>query len=429
MAYNILLYGATGYSGKLIAVEGKARFMSAQNGGSEYRMILAARDGAQLREIAKKNGMEYRIFGLDNRNEVKKGLESIDVVINAAGPFAFTAEPLAKAALDSRCHYVDINGEVDVYLKLDDFGYIAELRGVAMVSGAGNVAAASDVLLNVALKNFKVKDKELGAVRIAVSQITDFSRGSIATAMRYLREQVVVIRERQSLDRDGQIRQLVICHEPVGKLERTFNFGDLPYERDDRKADRRDDRSTDERDNRRERKNLRIASAANLVDTLTALHTVQRNNFRVRTIESYVQMGAFVRAAYQLGGMFSSLSTFPWVRPTLEALLWPLPEGPTPQDRKKEYHVVLLEIEDVYRSRVIDWRWETPNVYQFTAQLVVEIACRVAKAEGEKRGWVTPAGVLNLQETKELSGATPELRPYLRGCELEERELEVEEIA
>jgi short subunit dehydrogenase-like uncharacterized protein len=412
MSYNILLYGATGFSGRLVAAEGKAMGMSRQNARGDCRMILAARDGAPLRAVAEENGMEFRVFGLDHRNEILRQLDGIDVVINAAGPFALTAESLAKAALQKRCHYVDINGEVDVYRMLDDLGFIAAQRGVAIVSGAGNSAAASDVLLDLALRELssdnKVKEAELGAVRIAVSQIMDFSRGSAATVMRYLREQVVVIRKKQSLDRDSKmIDQLVICHEPIGKLERTFDFGHLPDKREDQKKEN----------------DLRIASAANLIDTLTAQHTVRRNKLMVRTIESYIEMGALSRIAYQLGGMLSSFSTLPWVPALTKTQLSLLPEGPTQQELEMEKHVVLIEIEDVYHKRLIDWRWETPNVYQFTAQLVVEIARNVA--EGKKLGWLTPADALGSTSTQELSEDTSRpVHPFFRGCKLEKRELE-----
>ena len=151
MSYNVLLYGATGYSGGLIATEGKERGMSKQDGGN-FKMILAARNGTELRRVAEKNCMDYRVFGLDDRHEVRKRLDGIDVVLNAAGPFAFTAERLLNAALAMGCHYVDINGEVDVYMKLDDFGREATQRGVAIVSAAGDTAGTSDILLDVALK-------------------------------------------------------------------------------------------------------------------------------------------------------------------------------------------------------------------------------------------------------------------------------------
>jgi short subunit dehydrogenase-like uncharacterized protein len=409
MIYNVLLYGATGFSGGLIAAEAAARGMS-KHGRDDCRMILAARDGARLHAIAKKNDMEFRVFELDDRDEVRKQLNGIEVVINAAGPFAFTAEPLAKAALEARCHYVDINGEIDVYRKLDDLGLKAAQRGVALVSGSGNSAAASDVLLDYALQQLLSegiveKDDKLGAVRIAVSQIIDFSRGSASTVARSLREQVVVVRQ-------GQVRagaekpQSVISHEPVGKLERTFNFGHFG---DDRELPGQRDRD------QRNESQFRIASAVNMIDTLTARLNVARKQLSVQAIESYVEMGSLGRIAYQLGGMLSPLSALPWVRALVGAQLDLLPDGPSPQEIQRQRHVVVLEIEDMYRRRLIDWRWETPNVYQFTAQLVVAIACRVAHraAEDKPMGWVTPADALGLEYLDEN---------LLPDCMLERRE-------
>jgi len=388
---NIMLYGATGFSGGLIAAEGKANGMSKQGAG-DCRMTLAARDGARLRAVAEKNAMDFRVFGLDARSEVRKHLDGVAVVINAAGPFAFTAEPLAIAALESGCHYVDINGEIDVYRKLDDLAIKAEQLGIAMVSGAGASAAASDVLLDFALAMLLAKGEvkengELGAIRIAVPQIMDYSQGSAATVARSLREQVLVVRQREARGRNGKLSpELVVSHEPVGKLERTFDFG-RPFN------GREQPRSSNgaEQGNGRQR----IASAANMIDTLTAKHTVARRNLRVRNIESYIEMGSVSRIAYQIGGMLSPFASLPLARWVIGAQLSLLPESPAQSELDRQRHVVVLEIEDLYRRRLVDWRWDTPNVYQFTAELVVAIARGVAKGVKEA-GWVTPAAALGV---------------------------------
>lgn len=325
--------------------------------------------------------MPFCCFGLGDLTQVKHYLDGIDVIINAAGPFAFTAERLAKAALEAGCHYVDINGEVDVYRKLDDLARAAAHREIAIVSGAGHTAATSDCLLDVALqelfRNRSVTNgAELGAVRIAMSAIGDFSRGSALTLARSLREQVIVIRKGPV---DGQPNeQMVIWHEPFGKLERTFDFDHLPP------------------DNNEQRPSMpSIALAVNLIDTLTARLTMSRHDLSAQAIESYAQAGIAQRIAFQLGATFASLSSFPPVRAMAKVLLGSMPDGPPPQLLAQERNVVLLEIEDVYRARLIDWRWETPNVYQFSAQLVVAVACSIAA--GVKIGWVTPSDALALQ--------------------------------
>ena len=400
MGYNILLYGATGYSGRLIAAEGKVMNMSGAQGGEKYQMILAARDLKNLREVSKKYSMPFRCFGLGNPVQLKQHLEDMHVVINAAGPFAFTAERLAKAALEVGCHYVDINGELDVYRKLDDLARAAAQRKIAIVSGAGHIAASSDSLLDVALQELKTKKRvkdgeELGAVRVAMSSLGDFSRGSAQTIARSLREEVIVIRSKPVEGKSAE--KMVIWHEPFGKLERMFDFGQFPLD-----------------DGRPQATCHGIGSAVNLIDTLTARLTVSRHCLCSRTIESYLQMGAAGRVALQVGSTFASLSSLPLVRGMTKMALASIPDGPSAESLAQERNAVVLEIEDVYCTRLIDWRWEIPNVYQHTAQLVVAVSRGIAS--GDKIGWVTPSDALslNLRDFEKPEGA-------LRDTKLEKR--------
>jgi short subunit dehydrogenase-like uncharacterized protein len=386
MVNNILLYGATGYSGRLIASEMK--LVSEREPGA-YRMVLAGRDGGHVRRLAEELSMDYRVFGLDDRSAPARELRGQDVVINAAGPFARTAERLAKVAVDEGCHYVDISGEADVYMRLDDLDVYARAREVAMVSGAGFWAAASDTLLDRALQRLSPMS-ELGAVRIAMSRIRTFSRGSAATVWRSLREQVTVVR---GVRTDDGGSRLVLWHEPVGKLERIFDFSHSTSRQRDR----------------------RIASAASLIDTLTARLTAARHKVFPRTIESYVEMGLARRAAYQLGASVVPIAALPIVSALVQQGLGVLSEGPTKDEREHDNHIILLEIEDPYSTRIIDWRWETPNVYQFTAQLAVAVATQVAR--NRPAGWLTPAQALAPLNNPSLTG---DAGPF-RGCLLDER--------
>jgi hypothetical protein len=159
---------------------------------------------------------------------------------------------------------------------------------------------------------------------------------------------------------------------------------------------------------------LRIASAANLVDTLTARLTVARRGFRVGRIESYVETGTLTRIAYQVGALLVPLAAMPWARFLARQQIDLLPAGPTKQELEDERQVVLLEIEDPVRTKIIDWCWETPNAYQFTAQVVVGIAKETAK--GRCVGWLTPAAVLHPRKDQ-LTGDVG----ALRDCRLTDR--------
>jgi short subunit dehydrogenase-like uncharacterized protein len=402
MSHTVLLYGATGFSGRLIAAEGQQTGMASQDGTPEHRMVLGGRDGNSLKKLADKHKMQYRTFSLDDRDDVRRGLRGVDVLINAAGPFAWTADRLIKGALDEGCHYVDINGEVDVYKKLDDFGRYAAQRERAIVCSAGHTAAASDLLLDAALDHLNYGadldcGAELGAVRIAMSRVMNLSHGSAETLWRSLREQVTVVRTLEVEDEQGNVtREPTLWHEPVGKLERTFDFRDHGP------------------GNKTVVTDLRIASAANLVDTLTARLTVARRKFSAKRIESYVEAGTVARIGYQLGTLLAPVAAIPWVRFLAGQQIGLLPSGPTKQELRDDKQIVLLEIEDPLRTKIIDWRWETPNAYQFTAQVVVEIARETVK--GAAVGWLTPGAVLRPRKDQ-LTGK----EGALRDCRLDDR--------
>ena len=73
MALRWLIYGAYGYSGKLIAHQAKKR---------GYQPILAGRNEDALEPVGRHLAFQYKAFSLDSIDEVKKQLEDVDLVIN-----------------------------------------------------------------------------------------------------------------------------------------------------------------------------------------------------------------------------------------------------------------------------------------------------------------------------------------------------------
>jgi hypothetical protein len=191
-------------------------------------------------------------------------------------------------------------------------------------------------------------------------------------------------------------REPRLWHEPVGKLERTFDFRDHGLG----PAAKRD---------------LRIASATNLVDTLTARLTLARKGFAAKRIESYVETGTAGRIGYQVGTLLAPLAAIPWVRSLARQQIDFLALEPSPEELREERQIVLLEIEDPFRTPVIDWRWETPNPYQFTAQVVVAVARTTARRRTP--GWRTPGEVLGVRKDQLAGG----LEDFLRDCHLDAR--------
>ena len=103
---TILIYGATGYTGKLIA-------KAAVDRGA--RPILAARYLSKVKALAEPLGLTARAFDLGDPADIDAAIKDISVLLCVAGPFAATSRPVADACVRNRVHYLDITGEIDVF--------------------------------------------------------------------------------------------------------------------------------------------------------------------------------------------------------------------------------------------------------------------------------------------------------------------------
>ncbi|MFD5829100.1 saccharopine dehydrogenase family protein [Lentzea sp. NPDC060358] len=120
-----MVYGANGYTGRLIAELAVAR---------GERPVLAGRSREKVEPIATALGLEHRAFGL---GDAAANLADVDVVVHCAGPFSRTAGAMVDACLASRTHYLDITGEIDVFESLNLRHLDARKAGIVVLPGAG----------------------------------------------------------------------------------------------------------------------------------------------------------------------------------------------------------------------------------------------------------------------------------------------------
>jgi short subunit dehydrogenase-like uncharacterized protein len=123
-----MIYGANGYTGRLVAAEAKRQGLAP---------ILAGRDGEAIAALAREHGLPWRGFRLDDAIAVRDALDDVGIVANCAGPFAATAAPLIGACLARRVHYVDITGEIDAFVAAERQHAKARGAGVAVCPGVG----------------------------------------------------------------------------------------------------------------------------------------------------------------------------------------------------------------------------------------------------------------------------------------------------
>jgi short subunit dehydrogenase-like uncharacterized protein len=134
---TFLLYGANGYTGELIS-----RFSAQHN----LVPVLAGRTESAIKPIAQKLGLQYLIFDVNHSEELEKALFAAKVIVNAAGPFDQTCRPIAEACIKTGTHYLDINGDIEVFEIFKGYNEKAKNAGVMLMPGVGFDVVPTDCL-------------------------------------------------------------------------------------------------------------------------------------------------------------------------------------------------------------------------------------------------------------------------------------------
>jgi len=200
MSDALLIYGATGFTGRLITTAAVALGL---------RPVLCGRDAAKLTRSAAALGLEYRVAALSDGERLRAALRDIDVVLHAAGPFSETAPPMVDACLRTGTHYLDISGEVPVIEGLVSRHQEARRRRIMVMPAVGFDVVPSDCLAA------HVAHRLPSASRLAIglSGLEFATRGSAKTLAEHAGYGVRVRREG------------AITFVPAGSLSRAFDYG------------------------------------------------------------------------------------------------------------------------------------------------------------------------------------------------------------
>ncbi|MFI7211481.1 saccharopine dehydrogenase family protein [Micromonospora maritima] len=163
---TLIIYGATGYVGRLVARLAVDRGL---------RPVLAGRDQGRLAAL----GLDTPVHAcaLDDPAGLDRLLGDASVLLNLAGPFARTQRPLVDACLRTRTHYLDLSGEAAEFLSVRQRHADLAAAGVMAMPGVGFGVVPTDAMA------VHLAHRLPGARRLELSFVTTgrVSRGTLAT--------------------------------------------------------------------------------------------------------------------------------------------------------------------------------------------------------------------------------------------------------
>ncbi len=131
--FDLVLYGATGFTGGLVA-----DYLAGVSGREKLRWALAGRNPAKLQQAlarikAVPGAVLPEIIEADAGDvaSLKAMVESTTAIITTVGPYLRFGEPLVAACADAGTHYADLTGEPAFTEKMR-----AKYQGLAAASGA-----------------------------------------------------------------------------------------------------------------------------------------------------------------------------------------------------------------------------------------------------------------------------------------------------
>ena len=332
----VVVYGATGFTGRLVCAELARR---------KVRFAVAGRDHAKLTALAASLPAaqpEVLVAALDDRAALEKAIARGRAVLACAGPFARMGEPVREAALAAKRHYLDITGEQEYMLATQARDAEARARGVALVNAVGFDVVPTDAAAVLAsdaaggrpeLLRIGIRFGGRATQGTTRSALESADKGGLAyIACKYVNEAVAADRWQAEFP------------PPVGdRVCVSIPWGDLA--------------------------------------------TAPRST-GARTVRTYMAVSAPVARVMPLVGLASKALSWGPAKRLAESWVQSLPEGPSDAERARARCAIVAEAQNGPRTARA---WvTTADGYDFTAAAAVECALRAAADGFDKKGALTP---------------------------------------
>ncbi len=341
---GLLVYGASGYTGRLIAAAALREGL---------RPVLGGRRPEAVEPLAKALSCRSLCFPLADPDLVARMLEPFEALLLAAGPFSKTSAVALEACLRAKTAYLDITGEIVVFEACFARHGDAVKAGIPVLPGTGFDVVPSDCLAATLAEQLP---------RAARLQLAFRGFKASAGTMKTMIE---------GLPKGGAARvEGKIVRIPPAWKTMTIPFPDK----------------------------LRLAVTIPWGDVSTAFRSTGIPN-----IEVYMAVPPSVISAARRTAFLAPLLSLGPVQSFLKKKVERNVEGPTEEERSKERSLLWGRVSTRHAEREVIGTLETPEAYALTAETSVAIAKRVLDG-GVKPGVWTPSQAFGPRFIESISG-------------------------
>ena len=351
MAGRIVLFGATGYTGRLVA-------QALVDRGA--RPVLAGRNVDSLKRLADElgaDGLETRGADVSRPETVRALVEAGDVLVSTVGPFQRFGDAALEAAVEAGAHYIDSTGEPPFIRRVfEEWGPRAERAGCGLLTAFGYDYVPGNLVGALALE-------EAGEAATKVSVGYFMTGGASRDAMSGGTGASLagVVFERGFAYRDGRIG----AERPARRV-RSFEAGG--------------------------KERVAVSLGASEHFALPRVHP------SLRDVDTY--LGWFGPASRPLQA-FSLFGELPGVRSGVGALAGRLVKGssggPDAEARSKTGALAVAEAEDAQGNVLAHVEVRGPNGYTFTGDVMAWGATHVAEHGLQGSGALGPVDGFGLR--------------------------------
>ncbi|KAG9076176.1 hypothetical protein FS749_012081 [Ceratobasidium sp. UAMH 11750] len=188
--YDILVIGATGYTGRIVV-----EYLSTRKAALSLRVALGGRTLSTVQKLAEgHDNCEAVYVDVSDEDSVLAAVEKSRVVLSLAGPWWTHGSTVVRACARSGVHYVDITGETHWVAKIiEEYDFLAHKTGACIIPGAGFDSIPSDLAVYLSTRTLEKHTSGSGPLSIKSTgahrwKIFGLSGGSRATILSSLEE-------------------------------------------------------------------------------------------------------------------------------------------------------------------------------------------------------------------------------------------------